>query len=244
MLPAPAISRALAKSRSVTFAMVGSYLWWRGASVLKHYLLSCINTEDQVLVNLLILRHGQSEWNAQGRWQGQADPPLTELGERQAQAAAQQLLNAEIIFDAVTSSDLQRARRTAEILSGALNVDDFTSFSEFRERSAGPWQGLTREQIEASWPNAIAEQRWPEGYEADHSVAARVLPALRQLAETCDRLLLVGHAGLIRALDRTSNASDVAITNHLSGRWYLLQDRLIPLDGADFSGEDLEHELE
>ena len=75
-------------------------------------------------------------------------------------------------------------------------------------------------------------------------MAARVLPVLHQLAETCDRLLLVGHAGLIRALDRTSNASDVAITNHLSGRWYQLQDRLIPLDGADFSGEDLEHELE
>tara|TARA_Y100001970_G_scaffold107824_1_gene134895 strand:+ start:11862 stop:12596 length:735 start_codon:yes stop_codon:yes gene_type:complete len=244
MLPAPAISRALAKSRSVTFAIFESYLWWRGASVPKHYLLSCIDTEDQVLVDLLILRHGQSEWNAQGRWQGQADPPLTELGERQAHAAAEQLLNAKITFDTVASSDLQRARRTAEILSAALNVDDFASFSEFRERSAGPWQGLTREEIETSWPNAIAEQRWPKGYESDDSVAARVLPTLHQLAETCDHLLLVGHAGLIRALDRTANASDVAITNHLSGRWYELRDHLIPRDGADFSREDLEHELE
>ena len=195
-------------------------------------------------MDLLILRHGQSEWNAQGRWQGQADPPLTELGERQAQAAAEQLLNSKISFDGVASSDLQRARRTAEILGVALNVGDVSSFSEFRERSAGPWQGLTRAEIETSWPNAIAEQRWPEGYESDDSVAARVLPTLHQLAENYPRLLLVGHAGLIRALDRTSDASNVAVTNHLSGRWYQLQDHLIPLDGADFSGEDLEHELE
>lgn len=195
-------------------------------------------------MDLLILRHGQSEWNAQGRWQGQADPPLTELGERQAQAAAEQLLNSKISFDGVASSDLQRARRTAEILGVALNVGDVSSFSEFRERSAGPWQGLTRAEIETSWPNAIAEQRWPEGYESDNSVAARVLPTLHQLAENYPRLLLVGHAGLIRALDRTSDASNVAVTNHLSGRWYQLQDHLIPLDGADFSGEDLEHELE
>lgn len=195
-------------------------------------------------MDLLILRHGQSEWNAQGRWQGQADPPLTELGERQAQAAAEQLLNSKISFDGVASSDLQRARRTAEILGVALNVVDVSSFSEFRERSAGPWQGLTRAEIETSWPNAIAEQRWPEGYESDDSVAARVLPTLHQLAENYPRLLLVGHAGLIRALDRTSDASNVAVTNHLSGRWYQLQDHLIPLDGADFSGEDLEHELE
>ena len=195
-------------------------------------------------MDLLILRHGQSEWNAQGRWQGQADPPLTELGERQAQAAAEQLLNSKISFDGVASSDLQRARRTAEILGVALNVGDVSSFSEFRERSAGPWQGLPRAEIETSWPNAIAEQRWPEGYESDASVAARVLPTLHRLAENFPRLLLVGHAGLIRALDRTSDASNVAVTNHLSGRWYQLQDHLIPLDGADFSGEDLEHELE
>ena len=129
-------------------------------------------------MDLLILRHGQSEWNAQGRWQGQADPPLTELGERQARAAAEQLLDSKISFDGVASSDLQRARRTAEILGVALNVGDVSSFSEFRERSAGPWQGLTRAEIETSWPNAIAEQRWPEGYESDDSVAARVLPTL------------------------------------------------------------------
>ena len=122
-------------------------------------------------------------------------------------------------------------------------MGDVSSFSEFRERSAGPWQGLTRAEIETSWPNAIAEQRWPEGYESDASVAARVLPTLHRLAETYARLMLVGHAGVIRALDRTSDASNVAVTNHLSGRWYQLQDHLIPLDGADFSGEDLDHEL-
>ena len=195
-------------------------------------------------VDLLILRHGQSEWNAQGRWQGQADPPLTDLGKRQARAAANRLLDANVRFDAIASSDLQRAQRTAEILSEVLNVSNLKSHSEFRERSAGAWQGLTREEIEISWPNAIVEQRWPEGYEPDDSVQARVMPALRELGETYQCLLLVAHAGLIRALDRGANAPDIAITNHLSGRWYQLEDRLIPLHGADLSVEQLEHELE
>ena len=60
-------------------------------------------------MDVLILRHGQSEWNAQGKWQGQADPPLTELGEQQAASAAQQLLDIGESFDRIVSSDLKRA---------------------------------------------------------------------------------------------------------------------------------------
>ncbi len=56
---------------------------------------------------LLLVRHGQSEWNAAGRWQGQADPPLTDLGRAQARAAARAIGG----VDAVFASDLQRARR-------------------------------------------------------------------------------------------------------------------------------------
>ena len=112
-------------------------------------------------MDLLILRHGQSEWNAQGKWQGQADPPLTKVGEKQAKAAAQKLLSVCKSFDKIASSDLRRARRTAEIIA-QVNGGDVSVHKEFRERHAGVWQGLTRSEIEASWPNAIADQRWPE----------------------------------------------------------------------------------
>ena len=187
-------------------------------------------------MDVLILRHGQSEWNAQGKWQGQADPPLTELGEQQAASAAQQLLHIGENFDAIVSSDL--------IIALLLGGKSVTVHAEFRERAAGIWQGLTRSEIEASWPNAIEEQRWPEGYEPDDSIISRVMPGLVRLAQNNKRVLLVGHAGLIRALDRVTDAPQAAITNHLSGRWYELQDGLTPGSVADFSVQTPDHDLE
>src|SRR3546814_7398309 len=71
-----------------------------------------------VMARVLLVRHGQSEWNATGRWQGQADPPLTDLGRAQAHHAARSLG----VVDAIVASDLQRAADTALIISGALGV--------------------------------------------------------------------------------------------------------------------------
>ena len=195
-------------------------------------------------MDVLILRHGQSEWNAQGKWQGQADPPLTELGEQQAASAAQQLLDIGESFDRIVSSDLKRAHHTAEIIALLLGRKSVTVHTEFRERAAGIWQGLTRSEIEASWPNAIEAQRWTEGYEPDDSIISRVMPGLVRLAQNNKRVLLVGHAGLIRALDRVTDAPQAAITNHLSGRWYELQDGLTPGSVADFSVQTPDHDLE
>ncbi len=194
-------------------------------------------------MDLLILRHGQSEWNAQGKWQGQADPPLTKVGEKQAKAAAQKLLSVSKSFDKIASSDLRRARRTAEIIA-QVNGGDVSVHKEFRERHAGVWQGLTRSEIEASWPNAIADQRWPEGYESDDSVIQRVVPGLERLKENSKNVLLIAHAGLIRALDRFTDAEETSITNNLSGRWYQLSDELIPKESADFSEEVLDQYME
>ena len=194
-------------------------------------------------MDLLILRHGQSEWNAQGKWQGQADPPLTKVGEKQAKAAAQKLLSVSKSFDKIASSDLRRARRTAEIIA-QVNGGDVSVHKEFRERHAGVWQGLTRSEIEASWPNAIADQRWPEGYESDDSVIQRVVPGLERLKENNKNVLLIAHAGLIRALDRFTDAQETSITNNLSGRWYQLSDELIPRESADFSEEVLDQYME
>ena len=96
----------------------------------------------------LVIRHGESEWNAQRRWQGQADPPLTDLGRMQAHAAVEKLGT----FDLLASSDLQRARSTAEIIGHRLGIELLPADSRLRETDVGEWQGLTVEEIEAAYP--------------------------------------------------------------------------------------------
>ena len=127
------------------------------------------------MTRLLLVRHGQSVWNAEGRWQGQADPPLSELGERQAEAAG----SAIEPVDAVVTSDLVRASRTAEILGDSLGVPVEVERG-FRERDAGEWSGLTRVEIEEAWPGYLADHRRPPGFELDEPLVERVLEAIER----------------------------------------------------------------
>jgi probable phosphoglycerate mutase len=151
-----------------------------------------------VVTRLLLVRHGESEWNAVGRWQGWADPPLSELGERQA-AAASRAVGA---VDAIVASDLQRASRTAEIIAGELGVGPVVVDGALRERDAGQWTGLTRVEIEAEWPGFLASGERPDGYEEDDALLARVLPALLALEAAGEAALVVTHGGVIGAVDR------------------------------------------
>lgn len=175
--------------------------------------------------SLLLVRHGESEWNAAGRWQGQADPPLTALGRAQAKAAATSIaaLHANTAFVEVRASDLDRAHTTASVIAAHLGLPDPIVETGLRERFAGPWQGLTRDEIEAQWPGAIAARRWPDGYESDESIVARLFPVLARLAEEQpgEAIVAVAHGGLIRALDRSVGADEVPVPN-LGGRWYRL----------------------
>src|ERR687894_225034 len=106
------------------------------------------------MARLLLVRHGESTWNARGRWQGWADPPLTDLGRAQAEAAGP----AAAPVDAVVSSDLQRARATAELMAVALGLDPAAVHVEpdVRERDVGDFTGLTRAEIEERWPGVLA----------------------------------------------------------------------------------------
>jgi probable phosphoglycerate mutase len=166
---------------------------------------------------LFLVRHGESTWNADGRWQGQADPPLTDLGERQARSAALAVAALDPAF--VVASDLERARRTADLLapSGvAVELDP-----AFRERHAGEWTGLTREQIEEQYPGDLAAWRSPLGFEGDEPLLARVLPAIdRCLARTPSGAcgIVVTHGGVIRTVERVQHAPSVPVPN-LGGRW-------------------------
>lgn len=176
---------------------------------------------------VLVVRHGESTWNAIRKWQGQADPPLTERGERQARLAVGAAIE-HGPFDAIASSTLQRARRTAEIISEGLAADGSTSElleadADLAERAAGAWEGLTRAEIEEQYPGYLEHDRRPEGYELDDSVVARASRALCGLARANSgrRLLVVSHGGVIHALERAAFGEERwERLDNLTGRWF------------------------
>ncbi|MFC6714452.1 histidine phosphatase family protein [Branchiibius cervicis] len=102
---------------------------------------------------LIIWRHGQTTYNAEGRWQGQLDVPLSELGREQARAGAHALLAYDI--DAIWASDLSRASATAESL--AQLVDLPIAFDKrFREIDAGSWSGMTAAEVKEQYADMQA----------------------------------------------------------------------------------------
>ncbi|HKE76166.1 MAG TPA: histidine phosphatase family protein [Acidimicrobiales bacterium] len=165
---------------------------------------------------ILLVRHGQSEWNAEGRWQGQADPPLSDLGRRQAHEAAR-LLGA---VDAIFASDLQRAAQTAAIISGDLGVGPVVLDPDLRERDAGEYSGLTRDEIERRFPGSLAARRRPPGWEDDDSLLARALAALGRMAGAVPggEALAVTHGGLMYTIEAHLDAEHERLAN-LAGRW-------------------------
>ena len=175
---------------------------------------------------MLFLRHGESEWNALGRWQGQADPPLTELGRRQAQLAATSLGTVDLIF----SSDLQRAQTTAQILSGSGNGDAVVTLPAFRERDAGPWSGLTRLEIEEGWPGYLRSGRRPDGYEDEDELLPRVLRGIAEVVTLVEdgTVAVVTHAGVIYTLEGHLGEPFVRVGN-LGGRVFTVVDRDLQL---------------
>jgi broad specificity phosphatase PhoE len=144
---------------------------------------------------LLLVRHGQSEWNAQGRWQGQADPPLTDHGRDQAVRAGGNLG----MFDAIASSPQQRALETATILAECIGVGPVLVDDDLRERNAGEWSGLTRADIDREWPGYLDAGRRPPSFEADEPLLERVTGALLRIGERAvgGQVLVVCHGGVI-----------------------------------------------
>jgi probable phosphoglycerate mutase len=187
---------------------------------------------------ILVVRHGQSTWNADGRWQGQADPPLSELGIAQAEAAAGAGSGALDGVDAIWASDLERARHTATILAVPRGQDVVVD-ARFRERDAGEWTGLTRDQIEEQFPGALSERRRPPGFESDDVLVVRALAALRDLATALagGTAVVVTHGGVILAVERHHGEERTPVAN-LEGRWldvaadgaFVLGDRQILFD--------------
>src|SRR4028118_821913 len=96
-------------------------------------------------MRLILVRHGESEWNRTGRYQGQADAPLSDLGLRQADALANRLQHEHI--DAIYTSPLQRARKTAEAIARFHPHVPFVQDEALMEIHHGVWQGLLATEV-------------------------------------------------------------------------------------------------
>jgi broad specificity phosphatase PhoE len=155
------------------------------------------------VTTVYLARHGQSDWNAAGRWQGHADRPLTALGLRQAADLAEELVR--VPLDAVYSSDLRRARETAEAVAAPRGLQ-VSTVADLREVDVGSWSGLTRAEAMERFP--VEFRRWTEGEhgwengETYERMAERVVGAVRRIAagHAGESVLVVAHGGPIRAV--------------------------------------------
>lgn len=159
----------------------------------------------------MLLRHGQTEYNAGSRMQGQLDTDLSDLGRMQAVAAAEVLAKRQPLL--IVSSDLRRALDTALALSERAGLPVSVD-TRLRETHLGDWQGMTHLEVDALAPGARLawrdDARWaPHGGESRIDVAERSLPVVADLVasqaewgvDEADRpVALVAHGGLIAAL--------------------------------------------
>jgi broad specificity phosphatase PhoE len=154
------------------------------------------------VTTILLARHGETDWNLEGRFQGHADPPLNATGRAQAAALAETLRGERL--SAVYSSPLQRALETAEILAAPHGLG-VVPVEGLREVDVGSWSGLTRAEIGERFPDQLArwldyQQGWDDGETYDE-MGRRAVAALLELAarHEDERVLAVTHGGAIRA---------------------------------------------
>ena len=173
------------------------------------------------VTTLLLVRHGETDWNRDGRWQGHSDTHLNELGREQARRVAAELDGDGV--DVMYTSDLARARETAEIIADELDLNVRTD-DRLRERSFGAWEGLTAPEIEERFADELASWHRGDGpgaadAEPFERFAERVLaflePALERHPD--ETVLVVAHGGTIRVIHAFASGVD-----------YVRDHRLIP----------------
>ena len=156
------------------------------------------------LIDLILVRHGETAWNASRRFQGRTDIPLSEIGRARARAVSLRLQSEA--FDCGYASDLDRAAETARIIAEPHGLA-VTIEPRIREFDFGQWEGLTWDEIARRWPelqahgSTAARLYHPQGGESFDAVCARVasfLADLRLRGDAC--VLAVAHAGVLHAL--------------------------------------------
>jgi probable phosphoglycerate mutase len=171
------------------------------------------------MLHLILVRHGETEWNAQRRYQGQTDVPLSGLGRQQAECVAERLVGQTI--DAVYASDLQRAWETAQIIAAKSSLQ-IVPEPRLRELKFGVLEGLTFDEAQERYPEMINAwlddfNRPPEGGETIERFNARVVSLLNDLkAKHAEQsMLLVAHGGPLSEVLR------VVLGLAREKRWYL-----------------------
>ena len=168
---------------------------------------------------LVLIRHGQTAWNEQGRWQGQQDVPLSDLGLRQAQAVAARLRHTHV--DAIYSSDLRRASDTAAAIATAVGVPVRLD-ARLRERSLGLFEGHTLAEVMAKFPREYAEfrahksdYRMPGG-ESTADKHARSVECLEDLCRrhARQRIVVVTHMGVMDSAFRHAMSMGLDVRRH------------------------------
>jgi broad specificity phosphatase PhoE len=160
------------------------------------------------VTRLLLVRHGETDWNASGRLQGQTDRPLSEFGRTQARRLADELATEEL--EAIYSSDLARARETAEIVGERLGLPVELD-PDLREKDWGSWEGLTaaeRDRVEFVGESTEAHQH-------------RILRALRRISERhvdAGGVLVVTHGGSMRRIQTVAMGMALPVVENC-GRW-------------------------
>ena len=159
------------------------------------------------MTELILVRHGETDWNAAGRLQGHTDRPLSDFGREQARRLAEELAGEE--FDAIYASDLARARETAEIVGARLDLPVLLD-PDLREKDWGNWEGLTsteRLDVELVGESTEEHQR-------------RMLAALGRIAEKhpAGRVLVVTHGGSMRRVQTETLGFALPVVENC-GRW-------------------------
>jgi broad specificity phosphatase PhoE len=153
---------------------------------------------------LYLVRHGETDWNREDRWQGHYDLELSASGRAQAAAVARRLRRERV--KQIHSSDLRRALETAQIIGEVCGLE-VTADRALREVDVGNWAGLTRDEARKRFPAGYARRRaggtgW-EGGESYEQMGDRVIAYVTRLVESAtgsERIALVCHSGVIRML--------------------------------------------
>lgn len=162
------------------------------------------------MTEFVLIRHGETDWNLQGRLQGRTDVPLNDIGREQALQVVDDLRDTG--WDVVLASPLQRAWQTAVIITTALGMDESLIITnpDLRERSYGAVEGLTVAERDARYPDHV----WP-GAESTPDLNERAGRAMTEFATLYadKRILIVAHGGWIRAALRVVSNHDKHVTD-------------------------------
>ena len=157
-------------------------------------------------MKLIFIRHGQTDWNVQGKIQGSYDSELNATGIEQAMSLSEKLFNLNYKFSKIYSSPQKRALKTAEILSKSSNVD-YISVKDLQEMNMGKWEGLSWREVEENYPDEYKEwylnrryTKTPDG-ESYQDMLERVLKAIHKIInENNEDVVIVSHSAVIMCL--------------------------------------------